>query len=309
MPHKELAEHVKFWLTLKDKIVYAVIQQELHVIMGGHDGIISTEGDEREVLSDLSKYCEVDRLNMESYHPEDATVVQEQADQLILWTQSARKQLVEVRMNTRALYKEQEQKEESARAMSIILNAVEEMKEQREMQFFSFENHIRAMLSLVSSLHHQMSATPHTITSKKPQSTSHAELGPSSAQIESHITRISNGLTGLASARNLYEIRLSQLQKQIEDEASEAPPLLIRPISITPEDIRNATSSIVEADPQLDIRVMYNDLLEDIEHSYEELARKLHDGFEIPFRTIQLKIKQYKIKPTAIFENPNFRQS
>jgi hypothetical protein len=76
--------------------------------------------------------------------------------------------------------------------------------------------------------------------------------------------------------------------------------LIIRPIDITPEDIRNATRSIVDDNPQLDVRVMYKDLLEDIELSHEELARKLHDGFEIPFRTIQLKIKQYKINPAAI---------
>jgi hypothetical protein len=135
---------------------------------------------------------------MESYDPEDATVVQEQADQFILWTQSARKQLMEVRMNAKGLYKEQKQDEESARAMSIILDAVEEMKEQREMEFFSFENHIRAMLSLVSSLRHQMAAIPHTIISEKPQSTSHAEREPPSAQIESHITRVRSGLEKIA---------------------------------------------------------------------------------------------------------------
>jgi uncharacterized protein YgfB (UPF0149 family) len=168
------------------------------------------QGEEREVLSDLSKYCEVDRLNMESYCPEDASVVHEQADQLILWTQSARKQLMEVRMNTRGLYKEQKQNEESARAMSIILDAVEEMKEQRAKEFFSSENHIRAMLSLVSSLRHQMAATPHTIISEKPQSTSHAELEPSSDQIESHITRVRSGLQNCMSCLlmiNIFKFR------------------------------------------------------------------------------------------------------
>lgn len=146
---------------------------------------------------------------MEYYHPEDASMLQEQANQLILWTQSTRKELVEIRKKTMDLYKEQKQHEDNARAMSIILDTVEKMKEQREMEILSFEHHVRAMLSLVSGLHQQMAAAgsqetevpvveksvPHIIISEQPQSTYHlantAELEPSSAQIESHIARVS----------------------------------------------------------------------------------------------------------------------
>ncbi|KAF9473872.1 hypothetical protein BDN70DRAFT_937089 [Pholiota conissans] len=283
-----LPKHVKFWYSLGDKLVDLVYEEAnfLNIDNFLDDGMTEpVEGD--GAILNLKRYPETSRRSLETFYPpDDAVAINNYVKDLISWTQENRKDLLRINAEMRNL------KEETVR------------RQAKTDTLSSVELQVRTLHSTFRNL---WTTSPKTAPPMgKTLEIENTEPDTSTADINSILERISYRMTSLAAAHGSNNTTLHQLQTQVSEEenTSQVPEMVLtlRPVIITPDEIKRVTTSMVASAQKSMIKDGLEYILEGIKENSRIPAEMAHKKLEIPSRTIVVHMKKMKINQQMISE-------